>query len=74
VVKSNTLSAALLPGGSALSWSLTSAATTVRVQTSPAPKSVVTGVRSNGYYIQDPSPDANDATSEGILVFTSICR
>ncbi len=35
---------------------------------------IVTGVRSNGYYIPDPSPDANDATSEGILVFTSICR
>ncbi len=35
---------------------------------------IVTGVRSNGYYIQDPSPDANGATSEGILVFTSICR
>jgi len=70
VVKSNTLSAALLSGGSALSWSLTSAATTVRVQPSPAP-AIVTGVRSNGYYIPDPSPDA---TSEGILVVTSICR
>jgi hypothetical protein len=32
---------------------------------------IVTGVRSNGYYIPDPSPDA---TSEGILVVTSICR
>ena len=32
---------------------------------------IVTGVRSNGYYIQDPLPDADDATSEGILVFTS---
>jgi predicted extracellular nuclease len=32
---------------------------------------IVTGVRSNGFYIQDPSPDANDATSEGIFVFTN---
>ena len=32
---------------------------------------IVTAKRSNGYYMQDPSPDANDATSEGILVFTS---
>ena len=32
---------------------------------------IVTAKRSNGYYMQDPNPDANDATSEGILVFTS---
>jgi predicted extracellular nuclease len=32
---------------------------------------IVTAKRSNGYYMQDPSPDANDATSEGIFVFTS---
>jgi predicted extracellular nuclease len=32
---------------------------------------IVTGKRSNGFYMQDPSPDANDATSEGIFVFTS---
>lgn len=32
---------------------------------------IVTAVRTNGYYIQDPSPDADDATSEGIQVFTS---
>lgn len=32
---------------------------------------VVTAKRSNGYYAQDPSPDLNDATSEGIFVFTS---
>ena len=35
---------------------------------------VVTGVRatgsSKGYWIQDPSPDSNPATSEGIFVFT----
>jgi predicted extracellular nuclease/methionine-rich copper-binding protein CopC len=33
---------------------------------------VVTAKRLNGFYIQDPSPDANDATSEAILVFTSV--
>jgi uncharacterized protein len=36
---------------------------------------IVTGVRaagsSKGYWIQDPSPDGNPATSEGIFVFTS---
>ncbi|MFZ5891073.1 MAG: PxKF domain-containing protein [Myxococcota bacterium] len=32
---------------------------------------VVTAVRSNGYYLQDLSPDADPATSEGIFVFTS---
>jgi len=32
---------------------------------------IVTGRRTNGYYLQDPAPDANDATSEGIFVFTS---
>jgi predicted extracellular nuclease len=32
---------------------------------------IVTVTRANGYYLQDPSPDANDATSEGIFVFTS---
>lgn len=33
---------------------------------------VVTGKRTNGFYMQDPAPDANPATSEGIFVFTSI--
>lgn len=33
---------------------------------------IVTAVRSNGFYLQDPNPDANDATSEGIFVFTSV--
>ena len=28
-------------------------------------------VRSNGFYLQDPTPDASDATSEAIFVFTS---
>jgi predicted extracellular nuclease len=35
---------------------------------------IVTGVRtsgSKGYWIQDPTPDADPATSEGIFVFTS---
>jgi predicted extracellular nuclease len=32
---------------------------------------IVTAVRSNGFYIQDNLPDANDATSEAIFVFTS---
>ena len=32
---------------------------------------IVTARRSNGFYMQDPLPDANDATTEGILVFTS---
>ena len=32
---------------------------------------IVTAVKSNGFYLQDPVPDANDATSEGIFVFTS---
>jgi predicted extracellular nuclease len=32
---------------------------------------VVTALRSNGFYLQDPSPDGDVATSEGIFVFTS---
>jgi uncharacterized protein len=32
---------------------------------------IVTAKVSNGFYLQDPSPDSNDATSEGIFVFTS---
>jgi uncharacterized protein len=32
---------------------------------------IVTAPRSNGFYLQDPNPDADDATSEGIFVFTS---
>lgn len=31
---------------------------------------IVTAVDSNGFYLQDPNPDANIATSEGIFVFT----
>jgi predicted extracellular nuclease len=32
---------------------------------------IVTAKRTNGFYMQDPNPDADDATSEGIFVFTS---
>lgn len=32
---------------------------------------IVTAVDSNGFYIQDATPDANDATSDAIFVFTS---
>jgi predicted extracellular nuclease len=32
---------------------------------------IVTVVRNNGFYLEDPNPDSNDATSEGIFVFTS---
>jgi predicted extracellular nuclease len=31
---------------------------------------IVTAVAGNGFYLQDPNPDADIATSEGILVFT----
>jgi hypothetical protein len=32
---------------------------------------VVTATSDNGFWMQDPEPDADDATSEGIFVFTS---
>jgi predicted extracellular nuclease len=32
---------------------------------------IVTAKRSNGYYMQDPTPDSDPETSDGILVFTS---
>ncbi len=32
---------------------------------------IVTAVASNGFYLQDPNPDNDDRTSEGIFVFTS---
>jgi uncharacterized protein len=32
---------------------------------------IVTAKLRNGFYMQDPTPDADDATSEGIFVFTS---
>lgn len=34
-------------------------------------RGIVTAVASNGFYLQDPSPDSNPATSEGIFVFTN---
>jgi len=39
----------------------------------PATRGIVTGVRSNGFYIQEPDAtvDADPATSEGVFVFTS---
>src|SRR5262245_10996253 len=33
---------------------------------------VVTAVAAQGFYMQDPAPDADDATSEGTFVFTSV--
>ncbi|GAB3987375.1 hypothetical protein GCM10028807_07340 [Spirosoma daeguense] len=32
---------------------------------------IVTAIRNNGFWIQDPNPDGDDNTSEGIFVFTS---
>lgn len=32
---------------------------------------IVTVVRSNGFYLQDPNPDSDDRTSEAVFVFTS---
>jgi uncharacterized protein len=32
---------------------------------------IVTAVRLNGFFIQDPSPDADDATSEAVFIFTN---
>jgi predicted extracellular nuclease len=66
-------------------WSFTTVAPTLRIheiqgathlsphageRTSFVP-GVVTAVRNNGFWMQDPMPDADDATSEGIFVFTS---
>jgi predicted extracellular nuclease len=32
---------------------------------------IVTGLKSNGFFFQDPNPDSHEATSEGVFVFTS---
>jgi uncharacterized repeat protein (TIGR01451 family) len=32
---------------------------------------IVTALRSNGFYLQDPNPDSDDRTSKGIFIFTS---
>ncbi|OUC16227.1 MAG: hypothetical protein B0A82_02730 [Alkalinema sp. CACIAM 70d] len=31
---------------------------------------IVTAIATNGFYLQDPTPDNNEATSEGIFIFT----
>lgn len=31
---------------------------------------IVTAIHSNGFYMQDPNPDSNNSTSEGIFVYT----
>jgi predicted extracellular nuclease len=68
-----------------VSWSFTTVAPTYRIheiqgtahlstlagqRTSFVP-GVVTATRNNGFWMQDPAPDADPATSEGIFVFTS---
>lgn len=40
-------------------------------QTVTSVPGIVTARSSNGFYLQDPLPDASNATSEGIFVFTS---
>jgi hypothetical protein len=35
------------------------------------PSGTVTAVAGNGFYLQDPHPDADQATSEALFVFTS---
>jgi hypothetical protein len=48
-----------------------SAHTSPRVnQTVSGVPGIVTALASNGFYLQDPSPDSNVSTSEGIFVFT----
>ncbi len=42
-----------------------------RANQNVATTGVVTAVKGNGFYIQDPAPDANPDTSEAIFVFTS---
>ena len=47
---------------------LASATDTAAVHNVPG---IVTAVAANGFYMQDPTPDADAATSDGIFVFTS---
>ncbi|WP_427162345.1 endonuclease/exonuclease/phosphatase family protein [Aliinostoc sp. HNIBRCY26] len=56
-----------IQGASHISPLLTSATDRVAVINVPG---IVTVITSNGFYLQDPSPDDNIATSEGIFVFT----
>ena len=57
-----------IQGAAHISPLLASATATAAVQNI---RGIVTALASNGFYIQDPLPDANPATSEGIFVFTS---
>lgn len=43
----------------------------LRGQTVTNVAGIVTATASNGFYLQDPNPDSDDRTSEGIFVFTS---
>ncbi|MCC5613839.1 choice-of-anchor I family protein [Nostoc sp. CHAB 5836] len=43
----------------------------LRNQTVSNVPGIVTVVKSNGFYLQDPNPDSDDRTSEGIFIFTS---
>ncbi|MCC5627507.1 choice-of-anchor I family protein [Nostoc sphaeroides CHAB 2801] len=43
----------------------------LRGQTVSNVAGIVTVTASNGFYLQDPNPDSDDRTSEGIFVFTS---
>jgi predicted extracellular nuclease len=56
-----------IQGASHISPLLASATGTAAVTNVPG---IVTAIGSTGFYLQDPTPDNNDATSEGIFVFT----
>ncbi|MCU0570603.1 MAG: choice-of-anchor I family protein, partial [Oculatellaceae cyanobacterium Prado106] len=56
-----------IQGAAHISPLLATATSTTAVQNVPG---IVTAIASNGFYIQDPTPDNNPATSEGIFVFT----
>jgi uncharacterized protein len=43
----------------------------LRNQTVSNVPGIVTALKSNGFYLQDPNPDSDDRTSEGIFIFTS---
>jgi len=55
-------------GAGHISPLLASASDTAAVHNIPG---IVTAVASNGFYMQDPTPDANATTSDGIFVFTN---
>jgi predicted extracellular nuclease len=48
-----------------------SGATSPLVSTAVSTSGIVTGVKSNGFFLQDPLGDGNPSTSDGIFVFTS---